>query len=248
LRPVFEAFGTIDHLELHKEPSTGKSKGFGFVTFKNEADAKQALQNLNGLEIAGRPMKVGVVHDGKDDGGNDGGDIMGVGDLDEGDGGGLALSAGDRVKIMRKLLRGNDIETLHSNPTNDTSMGPRGYAQSGTSSSGVIASISTLHVPKIQPSTCVIVKNMFDPREEKDPDFHLDIKDDVEAECKKKFGALKHIFVDKHSQGHVYLRFTTIDSARKAIDNLNNRWFASKQITAEFIVEATYLLKFPEAK
>jgi len=29
-----------------------------------------------------------------------------------------------------------------------------------------------------------------------EPDFDLDIKEDVEAEC-SKFGALKHIYVDK---------------------------------------------------
>ncbi|KAI3944037.1 hypothetical protein MKW98_015189 [Papaver atlanticum] len=41
-----------------------------------------------------------------------------------------------------------------------------------------------------------------------EPDFDLDIKDDVQDEV-SKFGTIKHIFVDKNSAGHVYLRFET---------------------------------------
>jgi RNA-binding protein 39 len=237
LRPVFEAFGVVESIELHKDPSTGKSRGFGFVTYKNEGDARQALANLNGLEIAGRPMKVGIVSEGKDDGG----DTMGVGDLDEDGGGGMVLSAENRVRLMQKLQRGNEMGPMSSTPQMPSSH------QGGGRDSGVISAARDLSVPLIQPSTCVVVKNMFDPKEEKDPDFHLDIKEDVEEEC-TKYGKLKHIFVDKHSQGHVYLRFANIDGAAKCVENLHNRWFASKRITAEYVVEATYLLKFPDAK
>jgi RNA-binding protein 39 len=237
LRPVFEAFGVVESIELHKDPSTGKSRGFGFVTYKNEGDARQALANLNGLEIAGRPMKVGIVSEGKDDGSAD----MGVGDLDE-DGGGMVLSAENRVRLMQKLQRGNEMGPMAPAPQL-----PSSYSQGGGRDSGVISAARDLSVPLIQPSTCVVVKHMFDPKEEKDPDFHLDIKEDVEEEC-TKYGKLKHIFVDKFSQGHVYLRFTNIDGANKCVENLHNRWFASKKITAEFVVEATYLLKFPDAK
>jgi len=236
LRPVFEAFGIVESIELHKDPSTGKSRGFGFVTYKNESDARQALANLNGLEIAGRPMKVGIVSEGKDDGGE-----AGVGDLDE-DGGGLVLSAENRVRLMQKLQRGNEMGPMAPAPQM-----PSSYQGGGSRDHGVISAARDLSVPLIQPSTCVVVKHMFDPKEEKDPDFHLDIKEDVEEEC-RKYGKLKHIFIDKHSQGHVYLRFTNVDGAAKCVDNLNGRWFASRRISAEYVVEATYLLKFPEAK
>lgn len=60
LRPLFEAFGPIESLALAKEPD-GASKGFAYVTFRKEADAKQALSSLDELELAGRPIKVGVV-------------------------------------------------------------------------------------------------------------------------------------------------------------------------------------------
>lgn len=50
--------------------------GFAFVQFKKPEDAKKALQQVNGLEIAGRPIKVGLVNESQQGGG--------VGDLDDG--------------------------------------------------------------------------------------------------------------------------------------------------------------------
>jgi len=241
LRPVFEAFGLVESIDLHKDPVNGKSRGFGFVTYKTESDARQALQHLNGLEIAGRAIKVGVVSDSKDEGGD-----VGVGDLDE-DGGGLALTAQSRLRLMKKLQRNEaGTESVPIHTVNSSQQALLSGLQ-GVSGRGVMAA-DRLSVPLIQPSTCLIIKHMFDPKEEKEPDFHIDIKEDMEEEC-QKFGQLRHIYVDKNShQGHVYLRFETVGSAQKALDNLNGRWFASKRISAEFIVETTYLLKFPDAK
>ena len=40
---------------------TGRSKGYGFVTYYEAEDAKKAMEQMNGFELAGRPMKVGHV-------------------------------------------------------------------------------------------------------------------------------------------------------------------------------------------
>jgi RNA-binding protein 39 len=239
LKPVFEAFGPIESIDIHKDPSTGKSRGFGFVTYKNEPDARQALQNLNGLEIAGRAIKVGIVSDGKDLATESG---M-LGELDEGSGG-LALTAQSRVQLMQKLQRGNEMSSYQ---TPGTVISASGAPMSISFPPNVVAKADSIPVPRIQPSTCVVIKNMFDPKEEKDPDFELDVKEDVEEEA-GKFGPLRHIFVDKNSMGHVYLRFENVANAQSCVDTLNGRWFASRRITAEFVVEQTYLLKFPSAK
>ncbi|XP_033143267.1 RNA-binding protein 39-like [Brassica rapa] len=52
------------------------------------------------------------------------------------------------------------------------------------------------------PSECLLLKNMFDPSTETEPEFDFDehIKEDVKDEC-SKFGELNHIFVDKNSIG-----------------------------------------------
>jgi RNA-binding protein 39 len=63
LRGIFEPFGAIDNIALITDQETGRSKGYGFVTFRNPDDAKKALEQLNGFELAGRAMRVGHVTD-----------------------------------------------------------------------------------------------------------------------------------------------------------------------------------------
>jgi len=60
LRTIFEPFGEVVSLQLHKDPETGRSRGFGFVQYRNHEDAKKALEQLNGLDLAGRPLKVRI--------------------------------------------------------------------------------------------------------------------------------------------------------------------------------------------
>jgi RNA-binding protein 39 len=40
------------------------------------------------------------------------------------------------------------------------------------------------------------------------------------------------------SQGEIYVKFDSIDTAKKAIQGLNGRWFGGKQVSAAFISDA----------
>jgi len=53
LRGIFEPFGRIERIELMREPENNRSKGYGFITFSDSDDAKKALDQLNGFELAG---------------------------------------------------------------------------------------------------------------------------------------------------------------------------------------------------
>lgn len=44
-----------------KDRFSGRSKGFGFVTFENEEDAQKAVDALNGQDFMGRPIEVKVA-------------------------------------------------------------------------------------------------------------------------------------------------------------------------------------------
>lgn len=44
-----------------RDGKPGHWKGYGFITFSDLEFAKKALEQLNGFELAGRPMKVGDV-------------------------------------------------------------------------------------------------------------------------------------------------------------------------------------------
>jgi len=58
LRKVFSVHGEIEEVSVIKDKFSGRSKGFGFVTFKNDEDAKKAIDALNDKEVEGRNLKV----------------------------------------------------------------------------------------------------------------------------------------------------------------------------------------------
>ncbi|KAK3113899.1 Phosphatidylinositol-3-phosphatase SAC1 [Teratosphaeriaceae sp. CCFEE 6253] len=62
LKNVFEPFGELEFVQLQKEEQ-GRSKGYGFVQFVDPAQAKEALEKMNGFELAGRPIRVGLGND-----------------------------------------------------------------------------------------------------------------------------------------------------------------------------------------
>eukprot|EP01133_Synstelium_polycarpum_P002261 gene2261-2563_t len=85
---------------------------------------------------------------------------------------------------------------------------------------------------------------MFDPETETGDDWDKEIERDVESEC-SGYGTVKHIYLDKNSQGHIYLKYDKPESAALAISKLNRRWFAGKMLSADPIPEQTYHTKFP---
>ena len=58
LKSLFEGFGEVVSSKIVKDRDTGRSKGFGFVTFKNDDDAKKAIEEMNDKEVEGRALKV----------------------------------------------------------------------------------------------------------------------------------------------------------------------------------------------
>jgi RNA recognition motif-containing protein len=58
LSDKFAAFGSVESCKLIIDRDTGRSKGFGFVEMASNAEAQAAIDNLNGADYDGRPMKV----------------------------------------------------------------------------------------------------------------------------------------------------------------------------------------------
>jgi RNA recognition motif-containing protein len=62
LRSKFEEFGTVDDAVIIKDRDTGRSRGFGFVTYEKHEDAEKAVYNMNDQEFDGRTIKVDLVN------------------------------------------------------------------------------------------------------------------------------------------------------------------------------------------
>ena len=58
LRAAFERFGTIEDAKVIEDRQTGRSRGFGFVTFSEDSAAQAAIQEMNGAQLDGRTVAV----------------------------------------------------------------------------------------------------------------------------------------------------------------------------------------------
>ncbi len=60
LKELFSQYGEVVEAIIINDRETGRSKGFGFVTFAKEEDAQKALE-MNGKEVEGRTIVVNVA-------------------------------------------------------------------------------------------------------------------------------------------------------------------------------------------
>ena len=58
LQELFGTAGAVQEVTLMQDKFTGKSRGFAFVTMGSEQDAQNAISQLNGKPIEGRPLTV----------------------------------------------------------------------------------------------------------------------------------------------------------------------------------------------
>ncbi len=58
MEQAFSQYGTVSSAKVMMERDTGRSKGFGFVEMSNEAEAKAAIEGMNGQQIGGRGLVV----------------------------------------------------------------------------------------------------------------------------------------------------------------------------------------------
>ena len=58
LKKLFSKYGEITEVKIITDRFSGRSKGFGFVTFEKDEDAKKAIKGMNGKEVEGREIKV----------------------------------------------------------------------------------------------------------------------------------------------------------------------------------------------
>ena len=61
LKSFFETIGEVASARVATERETGRSRGFGFVEFVDEANNQKAIDELNGKELDGREITVGLA-------------------------------------------------------------------------------------------------------------------------------------------------------------------------------------------
>ena len=62
IRSLFERYGKVESVNIIIDRGTGHSRGFGFVEMTNHAEAKRAMEALNGTVLGGRALNVSEAH------------------------------------------------------------------------------------------------------------------------------------------------------------------------------------------
>ncbi|CAB1354347.1 unnamed protein product [Coregonus sp. 'balchen'] len=230
LRGIFEPFGRIESIQLMMDSETGRSKGYGFITFSDAECAKKALEQLNGFELAGRPMKVGHVTER-----TDASSASSFLDSDELERTGIDLGTTGRLQLMARLAEGTGLQIPPA--------AQQALQMSGAIAIGAMAAVSAAMNPAMnmnmnmnnmnmntamnlpsQPlaTHCFQLSNMFNPQSEDDPGWDVDIQHDVIEEC-NKHGGVVHIYVDKNStEGNVYVKCKMITAAYVPLPTYHN--------------------------
>ncbi|POR05379.1 RNA-binding protein [Alkalispirochaeta sphaeroplastigenens] len=76
LRAAFANFGTVTDARIVMDRDTGRSRGFGFVEMEDDSAAESAIEQMNGSDLDGRPLRVNEAQprtEGRRGGGGGGG-------------------------------------------------------------------------------------------------------------------------------------------------------------------------------
>lgn len=171
LRNLFGNFGDLDFVTVHNDANS-QDKGYAFIQFKRSEHAAKAMY-LNGQPLGGKNMRIGFVAASKKDFQNGGSTNK---DLNEGDfdDDGYIVNNQKRHELMKKLYSREDSEHHVDKPSRSPS-------------------------PSVDPSPCILIKNMFDPSAQTNPHFDKELAEEVEEECNSVYGKVSHIYVDKNS-------------------------------------------------
>ena len=61
LQDAFAAHGTVVETNLMMDRTTGRPRGFGFITMSSPEEAQKAIAALNGSQLGGRALTVNVA-------------------------------------------------------------------------------------------------------------------------------------------------------------------------------------------
>jgi len=73
LQDAFAAFGAVVEANIVTDRTTGRPRGFAFITMSSPEDAQKAIDGMNGKDLAGRTLNVNVARPREERSGSGGG-------------------------------------------------------------------------------------------------------------------------------------------------------------------------------
>ncbi|KAL5374357.1 hypothetical protein PMIN02_012270 [Paraphaeosphaeria minitans] len=269
LKEIFLPFGELEQVTLQRdEQNPTRSKGYGFSSiFVDPNDAKKALTEMNGFELAGRQIRVGL--------GNDkftpestahllrnfptqaaayqGSAFSGAG--------GRGAYAGGSGGVFDRAHGRDDRGISGASALDDTDMAGVNFKQVDRNKLMLNLARNEVDVPSkkddrrptakarapienvIAPSKCIKIQNAFDADQELEKfgaNWAKELEVEIKVECDKKYGKVVHIAVDANSDGEVFVKFDSVSGGEKALQGLNGRTFNYQVIRASYVVDKVY--------
>jgi poly(U)-binding-splicing factor PUF60 len=227
IKSVFQAFGTIKSCALMPNPETGKHKGYGFVEFESSKAAEDAITHMNGIELGGRPIKVGravtttpipiVAPTMSADAFNPAFPVL--------------TNIAQTINTSLAQRRAEDSLSQEENMT--ISGGQQRFLIMQKLARGEIKTASRV----------LILRNMVGPDE-----VDQELEGEVTSEC-SKYGIVERVVIYQERQSNkpgdvvvkIFVAFANSADAQIAFAKLNNRWFGGRVIKAELYDEDKFI-------
>jgi RNA-binding protein 39 len=265
LQEIFEPYGELEQVILQRdEMNPGRSKGYGFVQFVDPSHAKDALAEMNGFELAGRQIRVGLGNDkftpestatllrtfNQQASSYQGSAFSGAG--------GRGAYAGGSGGVFDRTHSKDDRGVSHASALDDTDVAGVNFktydrsklmdalARRDPTETKQAPVVSKPRAPVVDipmASKCIKIENAFDPDEEQKAygaNWVKDLEAEVKVECDKKYGKVVHIAVDYNTDGDIYVKFDSVSGGEKAMQGLNGRSFNNRRIMASYVVDKIY--------
>ncbi|KAK5997150.1 RNA-binding protein rsd1 [Cladobotryum mycophilum] len=271
LQAVFEPFGELEFVQLQKDEN-GRSRGYGFVQFRDAGQAREALEKMNGFDLAGRPIRVGLGNDKftPESTANLLQKFSGNGPSFQGSAFSGAGGRGPQSSTFDRAGGRDSEKTGGASALDDTDVA--GVNFNNYSRDALMRKLARTDEPPtngaeerqqiLKPKTetkplpvnvnmasrCVVLHNMFDAEEEEGDEWIKELEEDVRQEAEKRYGHVVHIAVDQNSKGDIYLKFDKVQGGENAIKGLNGRYFGGRMIDASPVVDAVYSSLFSRTR
>lgn len=262
LYACFSQFGVLNKVSLQVDPSSGISKGFAFLSFRDPKEANLAIQTMSNQVLAGRCMKTGWATMAT---GTPGVSVVTSDEFPE-DASARAQRAHvalAQLSIGAGVSLGGPVATM-ADAAVTAAMGTTGSASKvptvaearqilATSAASGIMAATTMTTPVFtvapvaaspdakvigraeNPSKHLLICNMYDKDEETEPGWAGEIQEEFKEEC-SKFGKIEHVLVMSNDPGgKIYATFSTSEEAKTCASSLAGRWFDKRQLRVEYV-------------
>ena len=202
----------------------GGHKGYGFVEYKEERQAQDAITNMNNFDLCGRPLKVGTVHAG----------------AFQSDLTGPLMFASDDVIEPEASSAPVSTPSSSSSITQDTSS--QGVSNPNLPPALPPAIPDNAYQSQPPPlntarDRCIVLRNILDVS-----DVDEDLEEEIKDEC-QRFGPVTQMHLQvlpEKNEVNVFVVYLNHSDAGKALQALDQRLFGGRTIAVTFYPTADF--------